>query len=262
MAADADDRGGVRGGSDESRVPGNAVNETVDAPPRGFARRSSPTWRRDALVVLLTVATGATDAFGFLRLGGVFTSVMTGNMVLLGVAAGRGDGTLALHTGVAFVCYVAGTIGGARIGGRGETTKAIWPRAVTLALILELAIFTAVTIVWEKPSPGLALALLGLDAVALGVQSAAVLRFGVSGLSTTYLTGTLTTVIASLSSAGKSRPPGRSVAVLVALVVGAALGAVFAVHQPRLAPIAILCPIALVIGAALASDWSAGAPAD
>ncbi|HEX5292883.1 MAG TPA: DUF1275 family protein, partial [Streptosporangiaceae bacterium] len=44
---------------------------------------------RDALMVALTLVTGATDAVAFTRLGNVFTSVMTGNMVLLGVAVGR-----------------------------------------------------------------------------------------------------------------------------------------------------------------------------
>jgi len=42
---------------------------------------------RDSLVVLLTVTTGAVDAASFLALGHVFGSVITGNLVLRGVAA-------------------------------------------------------------------------------------------------------------------------------------------------------------------------------
>jgi len=38
--------------------------------------------RRHALVVVLTFVTGSADATGFLALGGAFSSVMTGNMVL------------------------------------------------------------------------------------------------------------------------------------------------------------------------------------
>jgi uncharacterized membrane protein YoaK (UPF0700 family) len=41
---------------------------------------------------------------------------------------------------------------------------------------------------------GVARGLLALTALALGIQSAAIQRFGVLGLSTTYLTGTLTTL--------------------------------------------------------------------
>lgn len=41
--------------------------------------------------VLLTFAAGSTDLACFLRLGHVFASVMTGNLVLLGLAAGTDD---------------------------------------------------------------------------------------------------------------------------------------------------------------------------
>ena len=44
---------------------------------------------------MLTFLTGCADAIGFLALGGAFASVMTGNMVLLGLSAGRGDADLA-----------------------------------------------------------------------------------------------------------------------------------------------------------------------
>lgn len=43
---------------------------------------------RDMLVVMLTVTTGAVDAVSVLHLIGVFSSVITGNIVLFGVAAG------------------------------------------------------------------------------------------------------------------------------------------------------------------------------
>ncbi|PPG06502.1 hypothetical protein C5C59_04970 [Rathayibacter sp. AY1F4] len=36
-------------------------------------------------LVLLAIASGATDAFAFLLLGGIFTANMTGNLVLLGL---------------------------------------------------------------------------------------------------------------------------------------------------------------------------------
>ena len=42
---------------------------------------------RDGLLVLLTLTTGAVDASCFLHLGNVFSSVITGNLILLGVAA-------------------------------------------------------------------------------------------------------------------------------------------------------------------------------
>src|SRR5258708_37831425 len=67
------------------------------------------------LAVVLTLGTGATDVASFTRLGGVFTSVMTGNLVLLGLAVGRLSGALALHALVTFAGYMAGVAAGARM---------------------------------------------------------------------------------------------------------------------------------------------------
>ncbi|MZD04194.1 DUF1275 domain-containing protein, partial [Streptomyces sp. SID5785] len=49
--------------------------------------------RTHACLVLLAGASGAVDALAFTALGTVFAGVMTGNLVLLGVSAGRGDGS-------------------------------------------------------------------------------------------------------------------------------------------------------------------------
>jgi uncharacterized membrane protein YoaK (UPF0700 family) len=222
-----------------------------------FLRRS--TARRDSLIVALTLVTGMTDAVGYLRLGGVFTSVMTGNMVLLGVAGGRGDGTLALHTGVAFFAYVLGGIVGAKIAGGPRPDGKLWPRSFTIALGVELAIFAAFTVGWEltggKPPGNDTLVLLAVNATALGIQSAAVLRLGVSGLSTTYLTGTLTTVIAGLHRAKPLEGSGRSILVLGALIIGALVGALVTLYAPRAFPALQLGVLAVVIGGGAGAFW-------
>src|SRR5579862_4955852 len=73
------------------------------------------------IAIALTFASGAMDVASFTRLGSVFTSVMTGNIVLWGLAAARGSLTLASHTAVAIVGYIVGVAGGSRIavGARG-----------------------------------------------------------------------------------------------------------------------------------------------
>jgi hypothetical protein len=48
--------------------------------------------RLDAVLAVLAMTAGATDAFTFLGLGGVFSSVMTANMVLLALSAGKQNG--------------------------------------------------------------------------------------------------------------------------------------------------------------------------
>jgi uncharacterized membrane protein YoaK (UPF0700 family) len=228
------------------------VESQISEAPSAFW---SPTRRRDALVIVLTLVTGSTDAIGLLRLGGVFTSVMTGNMVFLGIAAGEHSGSIALHTGVAFAAYAIGSFIGARVAGHApEHETHVWPRPVVVALAVELAVLVVFAIWWELlhglPSTHVTYALLGLNAVALGVQSSAVLRFGVHGLSTTYLTGTLTQFVAGFT---KRDVQVRSGLILLALIAGAFLGAVTALHAPLWAPLVPIGALLIVVVGAWAS---------
>ena len=72
--------------------------------------------RRDLLLIALTFAAGSVDAVALLRLD-VFTAVMTGNIVLLGLAIGQGAFGNALRSVVALVAYGVGVIVAARIVG-------------------------------------------------------------------------------------------------------------------------------------------------
>ncbi|WBB68493.1 YoaK family protein [Micromonospora sp. WMMD812] len=222
--------------------------------------------RRHALVVVLTFLTGSADAIGFLALGGAFSSVMTGNMVLLGLSAGRGDAELAVTSGCAIASFIVGVLAGARLAGRAEPDDPVWPRRVTRALVLELLVFLVFLVVWEATLRDRAeqvdLALLMLSAAALGIQSSAVQRFGVPGLSSTYLTGTLTSLIAGVAVRSPWRSLRPNAHVLVSLVTGAAVGALVARHLPALAPVLLIVPLVLVIAAAsrLAGKRSTDAP--
>jgi hypothetical protein len=84
--------------------------------------------------VLLTLTTGAVDVTSFLALGNVFSSVVTGDMVLLGAAAGTGRPELAVHSGVALAGYLAGVMGGAPLAGRRHHATGTWPPSVTVTL--------------------------------------------------------------------------------------------------------------------------------
>ncbi|MGW5558213.1 YoaK family protein [Micromonospora sp. NPDC003944] len=206
---------------------------------------------RHALVVVLTFLTGSADALGFLALGGAFASVMTGNMVLLGLSAGRGEAELALTSGCAIASFIVGVLAGARVVGSARPDDPVWPRRVTWALVLELSVFVLFAVVWEvtldTPDARVHLALLMLSAVALGVQSSAIQRFGVSGLSSTYLTGTLTSLIAGVAARRPWAVLRPKAQVLLALMVGAAVGALVALHLPVVAPALLIVPLVLVI---------------
>ncbi|MFG1866962.1 YoaK family protein [Micromonospora arborensis] len=207
--------------------------------------------RRNALVVVLTFLTGSADAIGFLSLGGAFSSVMTGNMVLLGLSAGRGEAELAVTSGCAIISFIVGVLAGARVVGSAQPDDPVWPRRVTWALVLELLVFVVFLVVWEvtlgTPDAHVHLALLLLSAAALGVQSSAIQRFGVAGLSSTYLTGTLTSLIAGVAARSPWDSLRPKAQVLLALMVGAAVGALVALHLPVVAPALLIVPLVLVI---------------
>jgi uncharacterized membrane protein YoaK (UPF0700 family) len=208
---------------------------------------------RQSLVVVLAVVGGATDAIGLLALGGAFTSVMTGNMVLLGVSVSEGDGGRAASSVGAILAFIAGAALGARVAGTPQEGDRLWPRAVTVGLVVELGFMAAYAVGWwvtgGTPGPGVAFGLLLATAIGLGIQSSTVQRFGVSGLSTTYMTGTLTTVVIRLVTGRSVTEVWHSVEVLAGLIAGAVAGTVLVRLAPLTAPalqLALLGGVVLV----------------
>jgi uncharacterized membrane protein YoaK (UPF0700 family) len=245
-------------------VPGPSLTSSAATEAEPASRPTTELHRRRALrlrqslVVVLAVVSGATDAIGLLTLGGAFTSVMTGNLVLLGVSASSADGVLAVAAGGAILAFCAGAALGARLAGSPVAGDRIWPRAVTVALAVEFAFIAAYAVGWwvtgGAPGSSVALVLLFSTALALGIQSSTVQRFGVSGMSTTYLTGTLTTVVMRLASGRGVRESRHSIEILLGLVAGAAAGALLVLVAPLFAPVLQLVALGgvLVVAATVA----------
>jgi uncharacterized membrane protein YoaK (UPF0700 family) len=209
--------------------------------------------RRDALVVILTLTAGAVDAATFLRLGNVFSSVVTGNLVLLGLAAGRQAGSLAISGGLALGGYATGVLLGGMLAGAAEEGQPIWPVTVTIALAAELTLMAGLATGWlltaGRPAAGAKLVLLVLAAAAMGIQTAAVRRLG--QMSSTYLTSTLAGLVTALAVRRRPEDWQRSTATLVAIVIGATLGALTVSRFPAWLPVVILTPLAAVIAVSL-----------
>jgi uncharacterized membrane protein YoaK (UPF0700 family) len=203
------------------------------------------------VAVALALASGATDIASFTRLGGVFSSVMTGNLVLVGAAAERASGGLAGHAGVAFAGYIAGVALGSRICGGTRSEGVLWPPPVTLSLLVEFVALAVFAVGWElagsHPLGASQLGLLAVTALAMGLQSEAVRNIGTS-LSTTYLTGTLTGAVASIFTRGQPRHSnGLDLAVIVAAGAGAAAGGGVIASVPAMMPVLPMVALAGVI---------------
>ena len=208
--------------------------------------------RRDFLLVALTFAAGSVDAVALLRLD-VFTAVMTGNIVLLGLAVGQGAFANALRSLTALVAYGAGVVAGARIVGA-VAIETHWSPNVTRALALEWVLQAAFLIGWvlagANPDGASAGALIAFSGVAMGIQ-AATARALAPGMSTTYVTGTLTGLLSELSALGSvSGDRRRRASIVVALALGAVAGAFILNTVPLLAPAIPLVVIAGVLAMA------------
>lgn len=215
------------------------------------------------LAIALGAITGATDAMSVLGLGGVFTSVMTANMVFLGVSAGQQDASLALHVGTVFAAFVVTTLIATRLLPVSGEPRPLWPRRVTAALAAEGAVLTAVTAGWEitaaRPHGGVQYLLLAGAAVAMGIQGAAIRALGVPNLSTTYLTGLLTTVLASIATGHDPVTRRRGLLILLGLIAGAAGSSALFREVPRLVPVLPLALLAGVVGGSVRL-WPRGEP--
>ena len=218
--------------------------------------------RRDFLVVVLAFGSGVADVTTFLALGKVFSSVITGNLVILGLAAASTEPNQALRAGLAVAGYSAGVLIGVPIAGRAARAAAqrIWPTPVTAALCAEVCLLVAFTAGWETGRHTYAgqIVLLVLLSAAMGIQSAAVLRLG--DMSATYLTGTLTGVLSSLARRERGNGQTRNVSVLGAVIAGAAIGATLIRIVPGWLPVAALLPVITVIATASQTRWAPQPP--
>jgi uncharacterized membrane protein YoaK (UPF0700 family) len=206
-----------------------------------------------ALAAALTFGTGAIDITMLTRLGGVFASVITGNLVLTGLAFANANSALVAYTATAVGGFIVGVAVGSRVTGARVPDGPRWPLRVTVALGVELVALTGFTVGWEatgaSPTGSAQLALLAIAAIGMGLQSAAARGLGVT-VATTYLTGTLTSVIAGLTGSARSRTNFAGVAALIAAVGGAVCGGVALSSVPALAPLLTLVPLAVVLVAA------------
>lgn len=198
---------------------------------------------RDVILHALTVSSGAVDAISFLDLGKVFSAFMTGNVAFLGlqVAGAGGPGVVAILASM--VGFAAGVYFSARIVKPPTAESAsVWPRRVTVALGASLIAHAGFQIIWfasnGHPSVDVTHVLLGVWALAMGMQSAAVRTLHVEGVFTTAATATIIVLVGDVANWPATGAERRRLAgVLIALFVGATAGGLLLVHAHYYAPL-------------------------
>ncbi len=146
--------------------------------PRAGPRTEASEHRARGLVLaaVLSGLAGMVDAVGFLRLGHLFVSFMSGNSTQMALEAGRlrlGEAGAILAL---IVLFVAGAAGGqvlAHVSGRHH---------LTAVLAAVMALLTAAAAMGTAPAPMV---------LAMGALNAAMHRAGNVSVSVTFVTGTL-----------------------------------------------------------------------
>ncbi|MDR3095803.1 MAG: DUF1275 domain-containing protein [Paraburkholderia sp.] len=191
-------------------------------------------------LALLSFAAGSMDAIAFFALGGVFTSAMSGNTIVLGIGIGQGHFNTALHSFTAILGYVAGvgisSLSFAKFG-RGSG----WTLGVE---VLFLAAFVALWIFAGTPASSLAMySLISISAIAMGLQGGIARAIGVSGIMTVIFTSTYTVLASNFveRALAGDRPlltvmAVRRLAALAAYLGGAVIAAIIVEHWRSFLP--------------------------
>ena len=213
-------------------------------------------------LLLLSVVAGTMDSLSFLKLGHVFTSAMSGNTILFGLALGQGHLSAAAHSIAAFLGYVAGVAVAAAVFRHAEAVRR---HGAFRVLAGETALLGAFALVWVAggaPHSAASLyVLILLAAVAMGLQGAAARHLNVPGVSTIVFTSTLTNIVTDCANAVAAPGPMRLAArtwrqiaafaayLASAIVTGLAMG--FALPAIAILPFAALL---LVVGG-MGAGW-------
>ncbi|MFE9083059.1 YoaK family protein [Brevundimonas sp. NPDC003935] len=171
------------------------------------------------MAVLLAALAGYVDSLGFLQLGGLFVSFMSGNSTRMAVGVSMGDWRTVGVAAAILILFVLGAAVGALVAG-GEGMRS---RSRVLAVEATLLAGAALAV----PLGSMSLAV-GLMVLAMGIENAVFLRDGEVGVGLTYMTGALVKLGQALAGAvrgGRRTAFAPYLLLWVGLFGGAVVGA-------------------------------------
>jgi uncharacterized membrane protein YoaK (UPF0700 family) len=202
--------------------------------------------RNVALACALSALAGYVDAIGFLHLGGLFVSFMSGNSTRMGVSLAEGHWqNAAVALGLIALFVIGAAAGSLIVLGRGAHRQ-------PLVLLAEALLLAGAALAYTFGLPNVAVATIVL---AMGLENAVFQIDGGAGLGLTYVTGALVKVgqlVAAALTGGARWAWAPNLLLWAALVTGALCGAL-AYHWINLAAIWFAAAIALALSGIVAA---------
>ncbi|HEY2246551.1 MAG TPA: YoaK family protein, partial [Bradyrhizobium sp.] len=203
--------------------------------------------RRNLLLACaLSALAGYVDGIGYLHLGGLFVSFMSGNSTRMGVSLADGNWSAAAEALSLIALFVLGAACGSLIVlGRGQQSQ-------SRLLLIEALLLAGAALLYAIGFERLAIAFIVL---AMGLENAVFQIEGGSGLGLTYVTGALVKVgqlIAAALTGGERFAWVRNLLLWAALVAGSVFGALV-YHWINLAAIWFAAAFALALSALVAA---------
>jgi uncharacterized membrane protein YoaK (UPF0700 family) len=175
--------------------------------------------RNVVLACALSALAGYVDAIGYLHLGGLFVSFMSGNSTRMGVAIAQAHWQTAAEAFGLIALFVIGAAAGSLIVlGHGAHRQ-------PFVLLAEALLLAVAALAYTFGQPSLAVAAIVL---AMGLENAVFQIHGGAGLGLTYVTGALIKVGQLLAKAVTGGPRwawAPNLMLWAALVAGSVLGA-------------------------------------
>src|ERR1700710_607769 len=202
--------------------------------------------RNIALACALSALAGYVDGIGFLHLGGLFVSFMSGNSTRMGVSLAEGHWWNAAEALGLIALFVTGAAAGSLIVlGRGANRQ-------PFVLLAEAALLALAAAYYQIGLPNVAV---GAIVLAMGWENAVFQIHGGAGLGLTYVTGALVKagqLLAKALTGGARWAWAPNLLLWGALVMGSLCGAL-AYHWINLAAIWFAAGAALALSAIVAA---------
>jgi uncharacterized membrane protein YoaK (UPF0700 family) len=202
--------------------------------------------RNTLLACALSALAGYVDGIGFIHLGGLFVSFMSGNSTRLGVSLAEGHWANAAEAMGLIALFVTGAACGSLIVLGHGAHRQPW------LLLVEAVLLAIAALCYALSLPNAAVAAMVL---AMGLENAVFQIDGGAGLGLTYITGALVKagqLLAAALTGGARWAWLPNLLLWAALVIGAVCGAA-AYHWINLAAIWFAAGFALILSAIVAA---------